>query len=292
MGLRRSFHLIIGLLLGSGLALQSADLSTADFHKRKRKVKKPPRVKVSKVVKPLPVAPKKKSPLKRQFRVLIDPGHGGKDKGAKGFGLFEKNLALKVATHVVRNLATKKKKSPFHVQASLTRFDDRFIKLSERAEMANNWNADLFVSIHANWSPAKRARGYEVYFLSAEASDEATNKVVAAENVDAVQAPVQSDILKILKDVRLTHHVHESAHFAESLYHSLSKWIKPNVRAVRQGPFAVLSGTQMPAVLIEIGYVSNVYDANQLANQGYLKRIADAISGGIRDYLRTTKSLG
>ncbi len=223
---------------------------------------------------------------KRKLRVLIDPGHGGKDDGAQGlYRISEKSIALKLSKMVQRELERYSKLNDFALQVELTRADDTFIPLKDRNRIANEWDADLFLSIHLNSSPAPNARGFEVYFMSPTASDAAASKLASIEN-QGMKVEMKSPVQSILSDVQLNQHVSESSEFAETMFSSISTKVVSNGRAVRQAPFAVLHGTEMPAVLIEIGYVTHFEDAKNLIQDPYLKRLAGAISGGVVEFAK------
>ncbi|MBI1859351.1 MAG: N-acetylmuramoyl-L-alanine amidase [Deltaproteobacteria bacterium] len=225
------------------------------------------------------------------YRLVIDAGHGGKDRGAQGFlGISEKYLSLEVAELLKRKVEEKARLLALAVQVKMTREEDVFQSLHDRVEMANEWPADLFLSLHANWSTIQKARGFEVYFLSHEASDAEARRLVQIEN-HTEEVPIKSEILSILTDVQNTKHIEDSSRLAETIFNRLSLVHTPNGRGVRQGPFTVLSGTSMPSVLIEMGFVSNPNDAKFLHNPVYLRRLADAISAGVIDFvLRNRKS--
>ena len=227
------------------------------------------------------------------YKLVIDVGHGGRDFGAAGpAGISEKEVCLQIGRAVRRELERAKKFTDWGIETRLTREIDQFVPLHGRAEMANNWGADLFVSVHANSSSFTKARGYEVYFLNAEASDSEASRVVHLENGAAPKSRAKeskSEILSILSDVATTQHVVESSRLAENLYESLSKSFRSNGRGVRQAPFSVLQGTQMPSVLVEVGFVSNPLEARSLVQGHYVKRLAAAISSGIMDYLMKLK---
>jgi len=227
-----------------------------------------------------------------RLKVMLDPGHGGKDEGAAGrFGLVEKRTVLQLTKKVQRELERSSKHQGYPIEVRLTRHEDHFIPLKERVKMANEWGAYLFVSVHLNSSPVSRVKGFEVYFLSPEASDPETERLALKESDGELPAK-KSDVLNILSDVRTTFHMKESAEFAEEMYASLSKRVLPNKRGVRQGPFTVLHGTNMPAVLIEAGYVTHPKESQKLKNEPYLKRLADAISSGIIQFGVRNKKLG
>ena len=226
-------------------------------------------------------------PDPQAIRVMIDLGHGGKDDGAIGVnGLKEKVLAAKVSYLIRRELNHYSRRTGFPLEVKLTRVHDVLIPLKERVRIANRWGADLFVSIHANASPTPEPKGFEVYFLSSEASDEQTARLALAENKED-NFPVDSDVYSILTDAKQTHHIAESSLFAETMYNEMAKRLKPNKRGVRQGPFTVLHGTSMPAVLVEVGYLTNPSNAKKLKKLRYLKRVAFAISSGIVKFAKS-----
>lgn len=228
---------------------------------------------------PVVTAPK---PLK----ILVDAGHGGKDLGAQGlYGLSEKILSLRIGSLVQNELSQRLQQKNILSEVRLSRQSDLFIALKDRARLANEWRAEFFVSIHANSSPSPKPSGFEVYFLSAEASDEEAAKLATLENEGKTEQPLVSEVLSILNDVLTTRHVEESGHFAETVFGAMASALRPNKRGVRQGPFTVLAGTRMPAILIEIGYVTHPEDARNLSRSDYLKRLADAISSGIIEHV-------
>ncbi len=225
---------------------------------------------------------------KEELRVFIDIGHGGKDGGAKGwYGLVESELCLKIGKEVKKGLEKKLAKipklNPFKVV--LSRGKDEFLSLRERVEMANRWNADIFVSLHANSAPVEKAHGFEVYFLAPEATDEAAKILAKKENSETTKIadPIQS----MIRDAQTSNHINVSSKLAEAIYGQMSLSLHPNSRGVRQGPFTVLSGTEMPAILVEVGYVTNGEEAKNLATPSYLNRLANAISSGIVFYAKT-----
>jgi len=233
---------------------------------------------------PAPIRPK-------PIRVFVDVGHGGKDKGTQGLrGMAESELCLTIGRMVHRELGrrTAGAKPPFEVKLSRDR--DEFISLRDRVKSANDWGADLFASIHANSSPVTRVSGFEVYFLSGEASDDAATKLAHLENKSGGEtASISSNIASILNDVQTNYHVNESSQLAEVVFGAMSRVVRPNGRGVRQAPFTVLAGTTMPAVLIEVGYVTHAQEAKKLTNRDYLKKLADAISAGIIQFATERK---
>lgn len=224
-------------------------------------------------------------PKARAVRIVIDAGHGGHDWGAGGFyGLLEKEISLKTAFLLQRQIERQAKLRDVPVDVRLTRTDDQFISLKDRVALANQWRADAFISVHANSAPSPKLSGFEVYFQSPEATDDHSSRVAYVENQMSGRR-VESDVLSILKDAQATVQIQQSSDFAERVYSSMSKALRPNIRGVRQAPFTVLSGAEMPALLIEVGYVTHKSEAESLTKHHYLKRIASAISSGVFDYI-------
>ncbi len=219
-------------------------------------------------------------------RIVIDPGHGGKDSGALGrSGLKEKEVVFKVA----RLLAQELRKRGF--QIIFTRNRDVFLPLEHRTAIANMRKADLFVSVHVNSSPNRHARGVETYYLNF-ARDKEAMRVAALEN--ATSARSLGDLQDLLKHLLLNTKIKESRRLAYDIQKSLVRELRkryPYVkdRGVKTAPFVVLIGTRMPAVLVEIGFISNRYEERRLRNQAYLKTIARGLAQGIERYMKQIK---
>lgn len=227
------------------------------------------------------------------FRIIIDAGHGGSDLGAEGVsGVYEKNTVLRIARLVKQELDSQAKLMDMPVVVAMTREKDQFVSLEDRVKTANQWGADVFVSIHGNSSTVQRVKGFEVYFLDAKPTDKEAARVAAVENAGQRGIAVKSDVLSILSNVKRNLHINQSAGFAEKIYDSMSDRLRPNKRGVRQAPFTVLSGTDMPAVLVEVGYVSNPEEDEKLRRGHYLKRVANAISSGIVSFLMQWRGVG
>ena len=230
--------------------------------------------------------------LARQFglsikRIVIDPGHGGDDPGAIGpKGLKEKDVVLKVA-----KLLTQKLKEKLNVEVLLTRKKDKFIPLIQRPAIANSKKADLFISIHTNASPDSKARGVETYYLNFTTDPEAM-RVAALENAASDKA--LSDLQDLIKAILANTKLSESRLLAEKIQEQLIKTLKryyPDTinRGVKYAPFLVLVGTRMPAVLIEIGFISNPKEENRLKDSHYLEMVAEGIAKGIEIYIQSLK---
>jgi N-acetylmuramoyl-L-alanine amidase len=230
------------------------------------------------------------APPPSTFKVFLDAGHGGKDFGAQAItGMWEKNLSLRVTRLVRGKLETLARLRHLPIEIHVSRAEDSFRSLRERVQLANRWNADCFVSVHGNSSTIKRAHGFEIYFLSAEASDEEAKRLATLENRETSRAT--SPIESILSDVQATYHVTESSKFAETLFQSMAKAIPRSARGVRQAPFTVLAGTSMPAVLIELGYLTNPEEGCLLSKADYLNQLANAISSGILVFAQNEKRI-
>ena len=215
--------------------------------------------------------------------IVLDPGHGGKDPGAVGpRGLTEKGVNLDIAKRLRRLLSTA------NIRTVLTRDRDVFVSLEERTAIANVNNADLFISIHANASRHRRVSGVETYFLNATA-DEHILKVAARENNIPVSRMTLLD--KILFDLGATDNASRSIPLANTIQSSMIRSLsrrygRVNNLGAKPGPFYVLVGAKMPAVLIETAFLSNPRDEVKLRSRAYRKRIAEAIFQGIRQYAR------
>ena len=221
-------------------------------------------------------------------RIIIDPGHGGRDYGAPGYlkGVHEKDIALQIS----RRLA-KKIRRELECQVFMTRNSDRFLTLEERTAIANTKNADLFISIHTNSHRNRKAFGIETYFLNLATDDEAI-RVAAIEN--ATSTKNISDLQNILYDLVQNAKINESSRLAGHVQGSMVNHLKHkrysriNDKGVKQAPFYVLLGAQMPAVLVETSFISNPRECKRLINPKYQERLCEAIVHGIKQYIKET----
>jgi len=219
-------------------------------------------------------------------RIVIDPGHGGRDYGAPGYlkGVHEKHVTLQIA----RKLAGIVRKE-LKCEVFLTRNKDRYLTLEERTAIANTKNADLFISIHTNSHKDRRAYGIETYFLNLATDDEAI-RVAAMEN--ATSTKNISDLQTILQDLMQNAKINESSRLAGNVQVSVVRHLKNKRysrikdKGVKQAPFYVLLGAQMPAILVETGFISNPREAKRLVNSKYQQRICEAIVIGIKKYIK------
>lgn len=212
--------------------------------------------------------------------IVLDAGHGGHDEGATGLsGLHEKDLVL----DVTKLLAARLRKRGVHVV--LTRTRDEFLSLEERTAVANDARADLFISIHANASSSRKPRGIETYFASLDATDDAARATAERENsAFGVVAPdfgTADPLAAILGDLIETQHLQESSEFAKLAQSELSNVARARSRGVKQAPFVVLMGVQMPATLVEIGFLTNPDDEKGLRRTRQRAAIADALTEAV-----------
>ncbi len=218
--------------------------------------------------------------------IVLDPGHGGRDPGAVGpSGLAEKDVVLDIALRLRKML---EKRLGYRVL--LTRGDDRFVPLEERARIANGQAADLFVSIHANASPRADVRGSEMYLLG-PSSDPRAEETAARENFEPGRSgeETQRVVDLLLKDLSRMKRMDDSLTFAHTLQRSfvsdLSAPYGVTDLGVKRAPFYVLINAEMPSVLAEVGFITNPREEARLAQKSYRRAAAEALFKGIRRYL-------
>jgi N-acetylmuramoyl-L-alanine amidase len=216
-------------------------------------------------------------------RIVIDPGHGGHDTGTIGpNGLEEKDLVLDVGRRLGKLL-----QSRLGADVVYTRKDDTFIPLETRTSIANQEQADLFVSIHANSSHDPDARGVETYYLNFTSSAEALD-VAARENAASDKSVYE--LQDLVKKIALKEKIEESREFASNVQRALHSGLaakNPGIRdrGVKKAPFIVLIGANMPSILAEISFVSNPGDERRLQTSDYRQRIAESLYRGISKYV-------
>jgi N-acetylmuramoyl-L-alanine amidase len=247
----------------------------------------PPRL-VLDFARPAAAAPRERRDADGPLRtIVLDAGHGGHDPGAIGpNGLTEKELVLDVTRRVARLVDER-----LGIKVLLSRDADHFVTLRERTSFANKQRADLFVSIHANAHRQAASEGVEIYFLSSEATDSTARQVAAAENavvqLEKATPRGRADVLKtILWDLAQSEYQAESSHLAETVLDSMTKALRIPNRGVKQAGFYVLGGAAMPAVLVEIGFVTNPREERKLRESRYRDDIARAIYEGLAEYKR------
>jgi N-acetylmuramoyl-L-alanine amidase len=227
-------------------------------------------------------------------RVVIDPGHGGKDPGTEAAEAApEKLIALQIAERLAATLSRN------GIQTALTRDDDYFLSLAQRTQFANREGADLFVSIHLNSSPNPETNGLEVYYLN-NTTDRATIRLARMENALAAEdgAEPEPNLNYILSDLRQQYKATESAMLAqmieEQTVSELQSSFGSEIRGLgaKKGPFYVLVGAHMPAVLVECGFLSNEEEARRLTSERYQDGLADGIATALLRYLNADVAAG
>lgn len=216
--------------------------------------------------------------------IVVDPGHGGTETGAIGpGGLQEKDVTLEIARRVAATLPR-----VISCRTVLTRDADVVISLDDRTSVANHEKADLYLSIHANSSRAASAQGSETYYLSLEASDKIAQEVASRENAAAgggaaAAAPGSGDpnLDFILWDLAQSAHLKESSELAEAIQVELNSISNTGSRGIKQAPFRVLVGATMPAVLVEVAFISNPEEEKRLRSPEFQQTLADAVARAV-----------
>ncbi len=237
---------------------------------------------------PPPPSPTAKPPLFSETAVstlrtiVIDPGHGGDKEGAHGpGGSLEKNITLAIAKQLKAALEAK-----LGVRALLTREDDRTMELDDRAAFANNNKADLFLSLHNNASVRNTVNGTSVFYLSLADYSEEARRVAIAENGQALPTISGSDrqVELILWEMAQVQHIEQSAALAGIIERSLREKVKMNAHAIQQAPFVVLVGANMPAVLVELGFISNPAEEKQLNSAEFQQTIVASLVNSVAQF--------
>ena len=240
------------------------------------------------------IAPQKPTEGAQQKKVIvIDPGHGGIDSGTSGAnGMLEKDLVLDEGLRLARTL---EKSGPFIVH--MTRDSDLYIPLSERVGIARSWHADLFISLHADSNPDKSVSGLSIYTLSGAASDREAAALARKENQSDVIAGVDlggedSQVAPILIDLAQRDTLNRSSRFALTALDRLGSATDILARDPhRSAGFVVLKAPDVPAVLIELGYLSNVHDASRMATTSWRDAVAFAIARAVDRQFSTQAAL-
>ena len=217
-------------------------------------------------------------------KIVIDPGHGGKDPGAiSRRGTREKDINLRFAKELARTLS-----DDYGYQVILTRNRDIFLPLYQRVEIANHAQADLFISIHCNASSSRRLNGFEVYFLSEKATDADAQAVALRENaviaLEDIPPWKQKEIEKILYSLETNVFLNQSSELSGLIAQRVEKKTEINNQRVKQATFTVLRGARMPAVLIELGYLSHADEEKKLRTQQFCAKLAECIAYGVHTY--------
>jgi N-acetylmuramoyl-L-alanine amidase len=219
--------------------------------------------------------------------VVIDPGHGGTETGAKSpLGVFEKDINLAIALKL-RGIIERSQA----FQVFLTRDKDVDVSLESRSALANSHKADLFISIHANGSRQRRAEGSETFFLSFDATNAEARRLAFLENnssqiEEQIGTSQEDDIKMILWDMAQTAFLRQSSQLAEIIQSELNVLLGTRNRGILQAPFKVLTGVACPAVLIEVAFLSNPKEEKMLISEDFQTRVAEAIYRGLSQFLR------
>ena len=221
------------------------------------------------------------------YTILLDPGHGGKETGAKTGGkkpIYEKDIALKISQKIHRNL----KKMGYQVW--LTRSIDRTVTLQERAALAEKLAPDLYISVHANSSSSSKVQGFETYYLDNH-NNGAVKKLERSENTSWVEGDFLTN--QILRDLLIERTVNTSRPLAKYIHREVKKSVEKNFampdRGVRPGLFYVLALAKRPAVLLEVGFLSNSKELKKIVNSHFQERYALAVAQGIHQYVKKSR---
>lgn len=222
--------------------------------------------------------------------VVLDPGHGGTNRGAYGaaIGAHEKALTLKLARRVAFHLRQLKAGA----RVRLTRDRDRYLTLTRRVALANSWRGALFVSLHFNASQSRTQSGFETYVLSAQASDREASRLAQLENSGKKRGKKRDTVSAIFADLEQRAMYVRSLRLAKAVHAALRR-SRPNAadRGVRQAPFDVLMGLRMPSVLVEAGFIDHPDESRELSQPPTFDAIARSIAEGITRYLRRPKKI-
>ncbi len=239
-----------------------------------------------------PTPPQPPKPVKRDFVVVVDPGHGGKDPGAIGKRRTrEKDVVLAIS----KKLHDRINATP-GMRAVMTRKGDYYISLRKRIGIAREHNADLFVSVHADAVAKRAARGSSVYALSQRGATSETARLLAdKENAsDLVGGVTISDkdpvLAGVLIDLSVTKTISESLIFGRDVLQQLKRIGPVHSQRVEQAAFVVLKSPDIPSILVETAYISNLQEEKLLRSSGHQNKIADSILAGIRSYLKRRPS--
>jgi N-acetylmuramoyl-L-alanine amidase len=215
--------------------------------------------------------------------IVIDPGHGGKEVGAIGpGGLMEKDATLTICRKLADNIERK-----LHARVVLTRTDDTVVSLDQRTALANQYKADLFLSVHMNAAVVKGAKGSETYFLSLAASDELARKAAETENATGHTpgAPASaSDLKLILWDLAQQEYLQESSRLATDIQEEMNRISGVTNRGVKQAPFKVLVGATMPAALVEVAFITNPAEEAKIKSDEFQTTVVDALTTAVERY--------
>jgi len=228
-------------------------------------------------------AQRKKSSKTRAYKVIIDAGHGGKDPGASGHsGTKEKMVVLGISQKLKKELSRR------GIEVVMTRKKDVFLTLEERTEIASRTDSDIFISIHANASPARKASGIEIYtYRGREAQDMDEQQWEKNHQLAFQQYQMDksnSELRHVIADMLYQHKLTESSILADKLIKGMTREVRARNRGAKESGVFVVRNTLIPAVLIEVGFLSNPREERLLKSDDYQKQIAKAIAEGVDHY--------
>lgn len=243
---------------------------------------------IAKLIKIKPTKESLSFPAYPISKVVVDAGHGGKDPGAIGrYSLKEKDITLDVAKRFRNELQSR------GIEVIMTRDTDKFVSLSRRSRIANASGADLFISIHVNASRARRIQGFEIYYLR-DFADTALNKLVSSDDCDYLFRNLAMDISSknvkaILLDMIYTQNQSQALSLARCVSSSTAKEISLKNRGIKGANFFVLKNTHIPAILIEMGFISNSTEERYLKNSSYRQQLAEGLANGLLNFQKICK---
>jgi N-acetylmuramoyl-L-alanine amidase len=229
---------------------------------------------------PQPAAAGPRPVLERDFVVAIDPGHGGDNLGCRSADghAHEKDVTLRLAVALEARLSARLP----HARVVLTRRGDETVTLADRVAIANEAEADLFLSLHANASPSRSQTGFETYVLEARATSHDAARTAQRENDDAAGAGSERDAAGFLAELSLLSNREQAARFALAIQRAQAERFSSRVdRGIKQAPFDVLMGARMPAVLFEAGFLDHADEGALLMEAAGIERIADGLAEAI-----------
>ncbi len=224
---------------------------------------------------------------RRMKTIVIDPGHGGNESGAKGiYGTLEKDITLNISKKLKETIERGLK-----YRVIMTREADIVVPLERRAAIANNNKADLFISIHINGSRRVNARGSETFFLSLNATDEEARRLAYFENNSEElggQVPESDfdDLKLILWDMAQSAYLKQSSQLAEFVQLELNELLQTQNRGIKQAPFKVLTGVACPAILVEVAFITNPEEEKMLGAEDFQTKVAEAIYRALNRFLQ------
>ncbi len=270
--LKKPFRLVIDLIKAKNKKSIKIITKTEKHTKIKQKNEK---------IEPVKIIKKNKDEISI---ICIDPGHGGENYGAVGKYLKEKDITLKISKELEKLIIKKLK-----IKVIMIRNEDKDVSLNKRAELANNNHADLFISIHVNSSSKREAKGPETFFVSLKATDNESFELAKKENMSfkEIDEKAETDGLKmILWKMAQADYIRDSSRLADYIQRELNILMNTRNRGVKQAPFRVLMRVAMPAVLVEVGFLSNRKEEKMMRKNEFHKKAALSIFNGLMNYIK------